>query len=176
MGCILTRKLDIWKRVAQPDADRMNEHIILHPLIAKRPVIWNKAVVAKEHVNSVRPVHCESRGLAATRLSLYENETAVQGIERRVESLEDAWGWDPNFSLNREIMAEPIHESVEQPKGAQYVVRTNDPTLDGPLDYMVEKIGILSLLNAKSREPRSDKFGCSVAVWFVQSEAKALQE
>ena len=122
------------------------------------------------------PVHCESRRLAATRLSLYKNETAVQGIEGRVESLEEAWGWDPNFSLDREIMAEPIHEAVEEPKGAQYVVCTDEPTLDGPLDYMAEKIGILSLLDAKSREPRSDMFGYSVAVWFVQSEAKALQE
>ena len=39
------------------------------------------------------------------------------------------------------MMAEPIHEAVEEPKGTQYVVRTNEPTLDGPLDYMIEKIG-----------------------------------
>src|SRR4030095_16052250 len=107
-------------------------------------------------------VHCEGCGLAATRLSLYKNETAVQGIKGRVESLEEAWGWDPNFSLDREIMAEPIHEAIEEPKGAQYVVCTNEPTLYGPADYMVEKIGILSLLDAKSREPRSDIFGYSV--------------
>jgi hypothetical protein len=71
-------------------------------------------------------------------------------------------------------MAEPIHEAIEEPKGAQYVVRTNEPTLDGPSDYMVEKIGILSLLDTKSREPRSDMFGYSVTVGLVQSEAKAL--
>jgi len=41
---------------------------------------------------------------------------------------------------------------------------------------VVEKSGILGLLDAKSREPRSDMFGHSVAVGFVQSEAKALQE
>jgi hypothetical protein len=73
-------------------------------------------------------------------------------------------------------MAEPIHEAVEEPKGVQHVICTNGPTLDGPLDYMVEKIGILSLLDAKSCEPCSDMFGYSVTVGFVQSEAKALQE
>jgi|SRR6516162_1852382 hypothetical protein len=152
----------------------MNECIILKPLVAKRPIIWNEALIAKEHVSSVCLVHCESRGLAVTRLSLYENKTAVQGIDGRIESLEETWGSDPNFSLNREVMAEPIHKAVEESKSAQYVIRTNGPTFDGPLNYMVEKIGILSLLDTKLREPRSEAFGHSVAVWFVQSEAKAF--
>ena len=73
-------------------------------------------------------------------------------------------------------MAESIHEAIEEPKSVQYVVRTNEPSLDGPSDYMVEKISILSLLDAKSCEPCSDMFGYSVTVGFVQSEAKALQE
>ena len=90
-----TRRLET--RCVAPDADRMNEHIILHPLIAKRPVIWNEAIVAKEHVSSVCPVHCESRGLAATRLSLYDNETAVQDSEGQVDSPPQAWAWNPNF-------------------------------------------------------------------------------
>ena len=41
---------------------------------------------------------------------------------------------------------------------------------------MVEKTGILSLLDAKSCEPCSDTFGNGIAMRFSQLETKALQE